>query len=107
MRRYLTLLGVLATLGGCAGLNEPYLRAGTWSPDDDQDSNLRAMVVNPVDLQQGRGPPDTIGAAAAAAVTRYRTDNVKVLPGSTLSDVGGQSGSGGQASGGAGAALSQ
>jgi hypothetical protein len=104
MGRYLTLLGVLASLGGCAGLADPYQRAGTWAPTDVNADNLRAMVVNPIDLQQGKGPPDTIGIGATTAVTRYRTDTVKELPTSTLSTVGGQSGTGGQSGGGAGGA---
>jgi len=95
-------LGVLALLGGCAGLADPFQREGTWSTSRINDDNLRAMIVNPVDLQQGAGPPDTLGAEAAAAVTRLRADNVKTLPDSTLSSVGSSAGSGGQQSTGAG-----
>ena len=58
MRRYLTVFGLLAALGGCAGLLDPYEREGTWSPNGTNDDNLRAMVVNPVDLQHGTGAPD-------------------------------------------------
>lgn len=99
MRRNLTLLAVLVGLGGCAGLADPYQREGTWAPTGVNDDNLRAMVVNPADLQQGTGPKDTMGVGAVTAVTRYREDKLKQLPDSTLSNVGGSAGSGGQGSG--------
>jgi hypothetical protein len=101
MQRYLTLLGVLALLGGCAGLKDPYERSGTYKLTGVNDDNLRLMLVNPVDLQQGKGPPDTTGVTAALAVTRYRADKVKELPDSTISSVAGSAGSGGQGGGGA------
>jgi hypothetical protein len=100
MRPYLTLLGVLASLGGCAGLEDPYQRAGTWAPTGINAENLRLMVVNPVDLQQGTGAKDTLGVEASVPVARLRNDNVKILPDSTLSQVGGSAGSGGQGGGG-------
>jgi hypothetical protein len=103
MRRYLTSFVVLTLLGGCAGLKDPYQRAGTYAPTGVNDDNLRLMAVNPVDLQQGKGPPDTTGTSAVAPVTRYRTDNIKQLPDSTISSVAGSAGSGGQSSTGAGA----
>jgi hypothetical protein len=107
MGRYLTLLGVLLAISGCAGLDDPYKRAGTWAPTNINDDNLRAMVVNPVDLQQGAAAKDSLGVTAATAVARYRSDNVKILPDSTLSSVGGSAGSGGQGSTGGGAGVSQ
>lgn len=103
MRPYLTLLGVLAILGGCAGMIDPYQRAGTWNPTEVNAENLRLMVVNPVDLQQGSGAKDTPGVEAAVAVARQRTDTVKQLPDSALAQVGSTAGSGGQGSGVAGA----
>jgi hypothetical protein len=105
MGRYLTLLGVLASLGGCAGLADPYQREGTWHPTQINDENLRLMVVNPVDLQQGRAATDSLGATSALAVARYRSDNVKTLPDSNLSGIGGGAGSGGQGGGGGGAST--
>ncbi len=103
MRPYLTLLGVLAILGGCAGLIDPYKREGTWNPPEVNAENLRLMVVNPVDLQQGSGAKDTPGVEAAVAVARQRSDGVKQLPDSALSQIGGTAGSGGQAPSGGGA----
>ena len=102
MGRYLSLLGVLTALGGCAGMIDPYMRSDTYSATGVNDDNLRAMIVNPVDLQHGTGATDTIGVTAAAAVGRLRNDSVKVLPDSTLSDVGSSAGSGGQSSTGSG-----
>jgi hypothetical protein len=103
MRRYLTSLVLLALLGGCAGLKDPYERAGTYAPTGVNDDNLRLMVVNPVDLQQGKGPPDTLGTSAVAAVVRYRADNIKQLPDSAVSSAAGSAGSGGQNNTGTGA----
>ena len=102
MRRYLLALSIMGLLGGCAGLTDPYVRSGTYAPTGVNDDNLRLMAVNPVDLQQGKGPPDTTGTNAVAAVTRYRTDNIKQLPDSAISSVAGAAGSGGQASSGGG-----
>jgi hypothetical protein len=102
MLRYLTLMSVLVPIAGCAGMIDPFQRAGTWSATNVNDDNLRAMVVNPVDLQQGVGAKDTPGVEAAVPVTRLRNDNVKSLPESTLSEVGGNAGSGGQGGSGGG-----
>jgi hypothetical protein len=100
MRRVLTLLGLLVALGGCAGLTDPFKRPDTYVATGVNDDNLRAMIVNPVDLQHGVGAPDTTGLNAAAAVARLRNDNVHQLPSSNLSDIGSGAGAGGQASGG-------
>lgn len=106
MRRYLTVLGLLAALGGCAALADPFQRDDTYAATGVNDDNLRAMIVNPVDLQHGTGAPDTLGLPAATAVARYRNDNVKQLPETTLSEVGGGAGSGGQGSSGGNTAAS-
>jgi hypothetical protein len=102
MRRSLTVLGLLGALGGCAGLADPFVREGTWTPTHINDDNLRAMVVNPVDLQHGTGATDSIGVTSAAAVTRLRTDNVKALPEGTVTGIAPGAGSGGQGGGGGG-----
>jgi hypothetical protein len=101
MRRYLTLLGLLAALGGCAAMADPFQRPDTYVATGVNDDNLRAMIANPVDLQHGVAAPDTVGLNAAAAVARLRNDNVRQLPSSTLSDIGGGAGTGGQSTGGA------
>src|SRR5271155_792573 len=102
MRRFLTMLGLLGALGGCAGLIDPYPREGTWTPSGSNDDNLRAMVVNPVDLQHGTGSPDSLGVTAATAVSRLRNDNVKQLPEGSISGIAAGAGSGGQGGGGGG-----
>ena len=111
MRRYLTVFGLLAALGGCAGMLDPYQREGTWSPAGTNDDNLRAMVVNPVDLQHGTGANDSVGVIAATAVNRLRNDNVKTLPSAGISGIASGAGSGGQGGsgggGGAGAGVTQ
>ena len=100
MRRCLAILAVLVSVSGCAGLADPFMREGTYSATGVNDDNLRAMVVNPVDLEQGTGAHDTLGFSAVDPVIRLRQDKVKELPSSTLSTVGNTSGSGGQGSGG-------
>ena len=102
MGRYLTLVGVLATLGGCAAMVDPFQREGTYVSTGVNEDNLRAMIVNPVDLQHGTGPADTLGVTSATAVSRLRNDNVKALPDSTLSQIGSSAGTGGQGGGGGG-----
>jgi hypothetical protein len=94
------LLGVPLLLSGCAGLVDPFQRAGTFQLDSVNDDNLRAMAVYPDDLREGRPVPNTLGVDAVAGVTRYRAGAVKQLPDSNLSSVGGGAGSGGQGSGG-------
>jgi type IV pilus biogenesis protein CpaD/CtpE len=74
---------------------DPYQRTGTWENSGINDANLRAMISNPLDLQRGAGASSSEGQEAVAAVTRFRTGSVKELPSSTLSEVGGSSGSGG------------
>ena len=103
MQRYLIVLGMLVAVSGCAGLVDPYQREGTWSATHVNDDNLRAMVANPVDLQQGTGAKDTPGIEAAVPVTRLREDKVKTLPQSNLVTSVGSAGSGGQGSGSGGA----
>lgn len=91
MQRLLSVVGLLAALGGCAGLADPYQRQGTWVPEGVNDANLRAMVANPVDLQHGTGATDNVGVTAATAVQRYRAGNVQQLPESNISSIGASS----------------
>jgi len=102
MRNIVTLLAVLGSVGGCAGMLDPYERPGTWSNSGINDQNLRAMVSNPIDLQRGAGATSEEGVEAVSAVNRFRTGNVKDLPSSNLSEVGGSAGSGGAVGGGTG-----
>lgn len=79
MKRKLGLLLILAaTATGCA--LDPYTRDGVWRPSAVNDTNLRAMVADPRDLQQGASEPGADGASAAAAIQRLREDRVRPLP---------------------------
>jgi hypothetical protein len=69
------MLGV----AGCAGLNDPFQRQGTWRPENLNDANITAMVANPRHLEQGIGDDASPGALSAAAVHRLLTDHVKPL----------------------------
>lgn len=102
MRHAIALTSALVLLGGCAGMLDPYQRPGTWSNSGINDDNLRAMISNPYDLQRGVGASGAEGQEAASAVARFRSGNVKELPSSNLSEVGGTSGSGGAVGGGTG-----
>lgn len=97
--RTATLLLPILALTGCA--LDPYTRDGVWRPSAVNDTNLRAMIADPRDLQQGVGEPGANAPLAAAAVQRLLEDRVRPLPSSSSN--GGASGSGGGSSGGAGA----
>ena len=53
MRPNFAILTAAFCLCGCAGgPGDPSTRAGLWTPEHYNDSNLKAMVANPDDLQQ-------------------------------------------------------
>jgi len=79
-RLRLGFLGALVLASGCAGLADPFERPGTWTPRGANDANLRAMIVNPADLERGEGDPRGRGRQAANAVERLEDDAVKPLP---------------------------
>jgi len=81
------LLGVfaLSLLAGCDA-TDPYMRTGTWRPNDANEANLRVMVASPSDLIQGV-PSHGDGQQAAAALDRYRNDKVRLLPDSAVAKV--------------------
>ena len=81
------LLGVftLSLLAGC-NTTDPYMRDGTWRPNDANEANLRVMVASPSDLVQGV-PSHGDGQQAAAALDRYRNDKVRLLPDSAIAKV--------------------
>lgn len=91
--RRVLLLVALAAIPGCA--LDPYNRPGVWRPAATNETNLRAMVADPRDLQQGVGEPGANGALAAAAVQRLMEDRVRPLPGSTNTPAGGGGSNGG------------
>jgi hypothetical protein len=73
---------------GLAGCADPFERAGTWHPEGINDANLRAMIADPHDLDEGVSEPGANGRLAAAAVARLRAGQVKPLPDSGISKVG-------------------
>jgi hypothetical protein len=90
------LVGAALLASGCAGLADPFGRPGTWSPRGANEANLRAMIVNPADLERGEGDPRGRGRQAANAIERVEDDTVKPLPDVRTSPrVGGPSSTGG------------
>jgi type IV pilus biogenesis protein CpaD/CtpE len=69
--RHGAILGiVLLALAGCA--LDPYTRSGTWRPSGANEANLRLMVADPRDYQQGVSERGSDGQLGADAVTRFR-----------------------------------
>lgn len=86
-RRYWFVLLLLPLQVSCAH-QDPFQRPYTWNASaDDNDANLRAMIVNPADLQQGRGTDTSLAAAAAAPVKRLLSGHRYPLPQSDVLDV--------------------
>lgn len=77
--RVAVVLGA-GSLAGCAGLDDPYQRDGTWHPVGLNDANIAAMAARPSDLIVGVDDPVSPGQLSAAAVRRLLTDKVKPLP---------------------------
>jgi hypothetical protein len=84
MRIFVPLVVVFVT--ACSP-DYPMDKPGTWSLDSwgsSNDGNLRAMVVNPHDLVEGRGEPNALGAEAAPPVKRLFTGKRYPLPASDV-----------------------
>jgi len=73
-------------LTACARL-DPLTQPGHWVPTGANDANLRAEVANPHDLVHGQSDPYSDGTEAANAIERWRTDRVKPLQQSGVSDL--------------------
>lgn len=84
MRRAAIL--VLLLLSACEQI-DPYAREGVWRPRGANETNLRLHVATPAHLDRGANEPRADGHVQAAAVQRYRTDRVKVLPASGVSRI--------------------
>ena len=80
------LVVVVLALAGCDS-TEPYLRDGSWQPNNANDANLHAMVAVPSDLATATpaGPAD--GGLAAAALDRLRQGRVTPLQDSGLAPI--------------------
>lgn len=74
------------SLGGCA-FTEPYVRPGTWRPTNSVDANIAAQVVRPSDLVAGVPYAPVSAVRTAAAVDRWRRDQVKALPEGGISKI--------------------
>jgi hypothetical protein len=81
------LLALACSLGGCLEDMEPYQAPYQWHPVNANSGNLRAMVANPHDLEYGQAASGSEGDFAAAAVIRLRSDVVRRMPPSAISDV--------------------
>ena len=81
--------GPLLLLLGLAGcdLTGPYQRAGVWRPNQANETNLRAMVEAPSDLAAATPASPADGGLAAAAVARWRHDQVRPLLDSGLARI--------------------
>ena len=77
---------LVVSLGGCA-LTDPLEKPDRWQPLGANEANLAASVENPDDLVRGRSDPDREVGKAAVAVARYRADQVKPLPDSSLAQI--------------------
>jgi len=84
MRRAAIL--ILLLLPACEQI-DPYAREGVWRPLGANEANLRLHVATPSHLDRGVNEPRADGHVQAAAVQRYRTDRVKVLPASGVSRI--------------------
>ncbi|MFC0408557.1 hypothetical protein [Roseomonas elaeocarpi] len=86
------LLPVLA-LGACD--TDPMERPGTWQASGVNDRNLRAMLVDPGQLERGGvGTSTANGGMGAAAVNRLLNGKVRPLLEVRTSKVGGSEGAG-------------
>lgn len=89
-RRLATWAVLLASCLGAGGCQyDPWQREGTWTPTGVNEANLAAMVANPADLYGRPSPPFSRGSAAAPAVNRLLTDQVKQFKGAVTSSIAG------------------
>lgn len=71
---------LLLGMAGCAGLDDPLKRAGTWQAEGLNDKNIAAMVAHPEDLRRGVNDDSSPAILSVAAIQRLMTDHVKPLP---------------------------
>jgi hypothetical protein len=86
LRRF-ACLALLFGAAGCAGLNDPFQREGTWRPENINDTNMAAMVAYPRQLEHGVGDDSSPAVLSAAAVHRLLTDHLKPLATTSLGPV--------------------
>jgi hypothetical protein len=102
--RALPIIAFAVLLAGCAA-QDPFERPQTWSLPPTglgaNDTNLRAMLVNPNDLVAGSGDNTSLGALSVHPVDALLSGHRKPLPSVNASQIG-ASGQGGQQGGGGG-----
>jgi hypothetical protein len=107
--RALVILSVFAMLAGCSS-QDPFDRPQTWSLPPAglgaNDSNLRAMLVNPNDLAAGTGDDTSLGPLSVRPVDALLTGRRKPLPSVNASQIGASGQQGQQSGGGGGAGAS-
>lgn len=83
-------LALLLLAAACTP-DHPFDKPGTWRLPESgaNEANLRAMVVNPKDLEAGAGESNSLGPEAAPPVKRLLTGHRAPLPAVTASQVGG------------------
>jgi hypothetical protein len=99
MKRLVPFLIVLA-LAACSTnpfTQDPFTRAGTWAPTNDNDANLRAMVANPHDLVAGEPMDGSVGGEAARPVANLLAGKRASLPNISADQIYGTSGGNGSA----------
>jgi len=64
--RFLISLPMVLALGGCFPPDN-FDRPGFWTPSGANEANLRAMIVDPSQLERGAAPP-TLARGQSAAV---------------------------------------
>jgi len=85
----IALLLPVLTLAACD--TDPMERPGTWQASGVNDRNLRAMLVDPGQLERGGiGTSSASGGMGAAAVDRLLTGRVRPLLEVRTSKVGGE-----------------
>ena len=92
---------LLLLIAGCA--QDPYERPATCHLPPDglgaNDTNLRTMVVEPADLEAGKGDDGSTGPLSVRPVDRLMTGRRRPLSGLNASAVGGSEQPGGGAQG--------
>ena len=77
---------LLLLLGGC--MSNDLNRPGTWQSSGANETNLRAMIADPVHLRAGAAAPTERATPATQAIRRMDADRRRPLPDSRLAQIG-------------------
>ena len=90
--RAIPALVLLLAMTACNANRDPFDAPGTWSLPPagltSNDTNLRAMLVNPNDATAGTGEDTSLGALSARPVEQLVTGHRRPLPSVNASEVG-------------------